>query len=179
VKHYTEADLLELYYLPPAEVIPIRVHLAECGPCALRYHGLQRKLQGAATIGCSGADEKPQSFWDRQRFSVMRKIQNRPKTARRLRPGVAIAAAVAVPLLIISTLGVSRWLTNDSLTPTVAPAVVAIESAPAGADVTAEILQDLRAVNDPWSSDELRPFREVVEWESWAADPEPDSGGES
>src|SRR5213082_3253280 len=47
--HYTEADLLETYYLQPGESMPVMMHLAQCSECSVRYEKLERKLREVAS----------------------------------------------------------------------------------------------------------------------------------
>src|SRR6266487_4432284 len=46
--HFSEADLLETYYLQPGESMPVMMHLAVCDECAAKYERLERKLREAA-----------------------------------------------------------------------------------------------------------------------------------
>jgi len=175
MRHYTEVDLLELCYLPPSEMVPVRAHLSECADCTLRYDGLQRKLRSAATVGCPKIEEKPQTYWDRQRFAVMRKVQGKPiPQSHRISNSVRVAAAALV--LIASTALIYR-----ASTPVREPEPASVMSTlpQTEVDAAAEVLQELRAVNDPWGSEELSEFRGIVEWESWTADPEDVVRGES
>ena len=48
-KHYSEADLLETYYMQPGQSLPVMMHLAECNDCAARYERLEHKLREAAS----------------------------------------------------------------------------------------------------------------------------------
>lgn len=176
MRHYSEAELLELFYLPPADFLPMRVHMAECEECTLRYHGLQKKLQPPP---CETHSEKEATFWDRQRFSIMRKIQAHESAApQRQFPMRYIAAAAAVVLLLVSGILIFRPAIDPSAAD-VSPALSAAADEEPPVDPAAEIFQELRAVNDPWSSEELEPFRDVVEWESWAVEQAPATRGES
>ena len=67
-KHYSEAELLETYYTQPGESMPVMMHLASCTDCAARYERLERKLRNLASCA---VDEKPQTFWTRQRMLIM------------------------------------------------------------------------------------------------------------
>lgn len=46
-EHFTEADLLETYYMEPGASMPIMMHLASCADCAARYERLDRKMREA------------------------------------------------------------------------------------------------------------------------------------
>ena len=76
--HFSEADLLETYYTQPGQSMPVMMHLADCPECAARYERLERKVRGlAACAHDQTIEEKPETFWARQRLSVMRKIDGR------------------------------------------------------------------------------------------------------
>jgi predicted anti-sigma-YlaC factor YlaD len=155
-KHFSEADLLETYYLQPGESMPVMMHLARCSDCAARYDRLDRKMREAAACHT----EKPDTFWARQRIDIVRRIagvQQAPAPARR-RAGMLAAAAV----LILSFGGVATYRSLESTTPL---SNTAIPRAPMTAIVLAE---DVPA--DPWQSEDLRDLYTVVDWESWSDD---------
>ena len=108
--HYSEADLLETYYTQPGESMPVMMHLASCSECAARYERLERKLREAAVCH---VDEKPETFWSRQRLSVMRTLDvNRRKSADFVRASrIAAAALLAFVLGGAVVFSSSRW--ND------------------------------------------------------------------
>ncbi len=172
MKHYTEVDLLEVHYLPAEALMPVHKHLSSCPECMSRYDSLQKKLRTAARLPCSLVDQKPATFWDRQRFSIMRKIQARPAQAPAIntppRSWIAAAAAMVVVASIVLVLttrpdaGMAPSNESIALVQTIAPETEI--------DAAADVFQELRAVNDPWNSDELSPFRGAVEWETWTAE---------
>ena len=47
-EHYSEADLLETYYMQPGASMPVMMHLAGCADCAARYERLEKKVRGLA-----------------------------------------------------------------------------------------------------------------------------------
>ena len=156
-QHYSEADLLETYYTQPGESMPVMMHLADCSECAARYERLERKLRGMAACD----DEKPETFWARQRISIMRRIaaqqQRRPRVA-----GIAAAAALTLVLG-----GLATWRLVDEST-----SRRAVENAPN--TQTAQLdnpatrqLDNPTTLPDPWQSEELQDFQSMVAWESW------------
>ena len=58
--HFTEADLLETYYMEPGASMPIMMHLAKCTDCAARYERLDRKLREAAV--CHTETRRPKAW---------------------------------------------------------------------------------------------------------------------
>lgn len=166
-QHFTEADLLETFYMQPGESMPVMMHLADCSECALRYERLERKLR--SLTACSH-DEKPESFWARQRMLVMRKIDAQRARASSVSRISRIAAAAAFVLALSG--GVMTWregsepqkLTVSQTQPT---QTVALDNSTNGQ------LDDPIIPTDPWESDELSEFQSVVAWESWV---EPSNG---
>lgn len=142
-QHYSEADLLETYYTQPGQSMPVMMHLADCTDCASRYERLERKVRSLAACH----DEKPETFWTRQRMLITRRIAARPSHVARV---TRVAAAAA---LVMALGGVATWKQLD--TPTPAPA----------AEVAATA--ELTVPTDPWESEQLDEFQSLVAWESW------------
>lgn len=171
MKHYSEADLLETYYMQPGESMPVMMHLADCADCAARYEKLEAKIRSAA--GCPS--EKPETFWSRQRISIMRRISDRPRQTVAVVPVLRVAAA----LILAFFLGGAVMYRH--LTP---PAAVEPQKAPATAtEATKPAVQNQRLEPsgriDPWDSEELREFHAVVEWESWVPEAHDLAGDEA
>jgi hypothetical protein len=140
-EHYSEADLLETYYMQPGASMPVMMHLADCADCATRYERLEKKVRGLAACA---HDDKPDTFWARQRIAVMRKLPRHSSAARTTR----IAAAA----LLVATLG--GWMASrqrEAPAPLVQPEITVQVTTPA----------------DPWESEELDEYRSLVAWESW------------
>lgn len=151
IRHYSEADLLETYYTRSGESLPVMTHIADCETCAARYERLQKKLRDAAA--CSM--ERPATFWQRQRLSILRTIAERRIAGSGARRTWRIAAAAVLAFLL------GGAVVYKSVEPKLTkPAVKVV------APKTEEELQTLR---DPWDSDELQDLRAVVQWESWEA----------
>ena len=149
-EHYSEADLLETYYMQPGASMPVMMHLADCSDCAARYERLEKKVRG---LSACAHDDKPDTFWARQRISVMRKIGARPSTFAR-------TARVAAAAVLVAALGgwfsVSRQVDAPPATVTMQP------TAP-------QISVQVTTPADPWDSEELGEFHSIVAWESWDA----------
>ncbi len=140
-EHYSEADLLETYYMQPGASMPVMMHLADCADCAARYERLEKKVRGLAACA---HDEKPETFWARQRIAVMRRLPRHSSAARAMR--------VAAAALLVATLG--GWMASR-------------QSEPAPALVPPEINVQVTTPADPWESEELDEYQSLVAWESW------------
>ena len=143
-QHFSEADLLETYYTKPGESLPVMMHLADCAECAARYERLERKMQSLRE--CPHHD-KPETFWARQRMSIMRKIDTR----RERRTSFARITRIAAAAVLVLALG--ALVTWDRVEePVVVVQPVVVEEA---------------VTSDPWQSDELNEYSSMVAWESW------------
>jgi predicted anti-sigma-YlaC factor YlaD len=149
MNHYSEADLLETYYTQPGQSMPVMMHLAECSECAARYERLERKVRGLAAC----EHDQPETFWARQRISVMRTIDAQKPSAFARTARIAAAAALALVLGGVVTL-------KHELARPDAPQVATMTD-------SAEIEEPPAITSDPWQSDELKDLQPVVAWESW------------
>ena len=158
MKHYSEAELLETYYMMPDESVPVMQHLRTCDECIARYNRLEQKLRAAAAC-----PTKPVTFWAFQRGSIMHKVDaQRRETARSPRTWRVAAAAV-----------LAFFLGGAVVYETVKPAPRPQPAAPSAslrASYAAAATQPTEAPEltaDPWQNDELKDFHAVVQWESW------------
>ena len=143
-QHFSEADLLEMYYTEPDP------HLAECAECASRYERLERKVRALAEC----ESEKPETFWARQRISIMKRVEGRRTTP------VARYAAAAMLVAVLG--GVVTWkAVDESSSRQVVQTATMTQAAPLD-DSTTRRLED-----SPWQSEELQDYQPVVAWESW------------
>ena len=149
-KHYTEADLLETYYMQPGEASDIIAHVNDCNECQDRYRRLAQKLRDVAAC----PSDKPATFWTRQRMIITRAVEN----ARRQSNTAARTSRVAAAAMLAFLLGGA--IVYKSIPPKPPVIVVQTQTAQASAD-------DLQVPRDPWQSDELKDFSGVVAWESW------------
>ena len=143
-QHFSEADLLETYYTKPGESLPVMMHLADCAECAARYERLERKMQSLRE--CPHHD-KPETFWARQRMSIMRKIDSRRERTASFARITRIAAAA---VLVLALGALVTW--DRAEEPAVVVQPVVVEEA---------------VTSDPWQSDELNEYSSMVAWESW------------
>lgn len=157
-KHFSEAELLETYYMQPGESMPVMMHLAACADCAERYKRLERKLREAAAC-----PTKPATFWAFQRGSIMRRVEaKRRETAQS--PRTWRVAAAAMLAFFLGGAVVYQTVRPENRTPAVVVETAAL-TAP-----TATAAPELTV--DPWQSDELQDFHAVVQWESWDSEKE-------
>ena len=139
-QHYSEADLLETYYLQPGDSLPQMMHLADCADWAARYERLDRKMRNLAACDT----EKPEFFWARQRALIMRRLPSQQSAS-----GWGRLAAAAMLAFVISATFTRPIGDHAPQRPPVTPAVVP---------------------QDPWESDTLDDYQPLVEWESWVED---------
>lgn len=155
--HFSEVDLLETYYLEPGESMPVMMHLASCSECAARYERLERKLRDAAT--CE-AGTRPETFWSRQRLSILRRISVPQQSRFSIGRTARMAAAASLAFFL------GGAVVFKVLEPALDAPQVVVNSSRSG-NAAAAVSEEASLPSDPWQSDELDEFREVVEWESW------------
>ncbi|HEX7152903.1 MAG TPA: hypothetical protein VF618_15550 [Thermoanaerobaculia bacterium] len=148
--HYTEAGLLETYYTQPGESMPVMLHLAGCSDCAARYERLERKLRELAACH---TDEKPETFWSRQRLSILRQLAPRRRV---------IAARLAAASIVVAFAlgGIATYTAIGAKS-----AIGAKQPQPVPAEV--QLAAPEEPGEDPWESEALQDYAEVVEWETW------------
>jgi predicted anti-sigma-YlaC factor YlaD len=158
-KHFSEADLLETYYMQPSEATPIIEHVNNCNQCQDRYRRLAQKLRDAASCPA----EKPATFWARQRLMIMRAVDNAREHSR---SNVRTARVAAAALLAFMLGGAVVY---KSVEPALkAPATVVVKQTTPALPSN----DDLQVPRNPWQSDELKDFGAVVQWESWVPESE-------
>ena len=164
--HFSEADLLETYYMQPGESMPVMMHLASCEACAERYNALERKLREAAS--CS-TTEKHETFWTRQRMMIQRRVADgRERATSRMQ--VTRVAAAAVLAFFLGGVLVYRTVEPQHAAAPTTTAQISVQSQ------TQPEAEDPQLVpHDPWQSEELSDFHSVVQWETWVSD-EPGAG---
>ena len=150
IKHYSEAELLETYYMMPGESAPVMQHLAKCDDCIARYNRLEQKLRAAAAC-----PTKPVTFWSFQRGSIMRRVDAKRRESSQSPRTWRVAAAAVLAFF----LGGAVVYETVKPVPVVAPPAI---QAPVAATPELTI--------DPWQNDELKDFHAVVQWESWVSE---------
>jgi hypothetical protein len=154
--HYSEADLLEMHYLKPCMNTAMLAHVEACSECTAKLQRLEQKLR---SVACETPD-KPETFWARQRLSIVRRVGDRRSKTRSIARALRIAAAAVLAFFLGGVVvyravepGLEAPLEKHATTATVAA------STPNG--------EDPQLLHDPWQSDELNDFQSVVKWESW------------
>lgn len=158
MKHFSEADLLETYYTKPGESMPVMMHLADCAECAARYERLERKMSGLRECPAHEKHDKAETFWVRQRMSIMRKIDAR----RERKASIARITRIAAAAMLVLVLG--ALVTWDRVGEPASRQVIET----AGAQTVLPLDDSsTRKLDDPWQSDELKDYSSMVAWESW------------
>lgn len=164
-KHFSEADLLETYYMQPGESMPVMMHLADCSDCAARYERLERKLREAAACDTT---PKPETFWTRQRMSIMRRVESQQHAAWSA-PRISRAAAATLLAFFLGG-AVTYEISRMSPPQQQAPVTTAQSAAPKPMAKPAKPAAEEPMAHDAWQSDELQDFHIVVQWETWVDD---------
>jgi len=173
MRHYTEADLLELHYVPSEETVEASTHVAGCDECRHVFGRLQQKLRGAAQGACPKFEAKPETFWKRQRLAIFRSIESGrlDRQSSNVRARWAVAAAIVLLIVSFSIYRIIPGSPDGGLDPV--SSVSSSVSSPAlptngvVSSPAAVVLESVRTDTDPWSSQELMAFHDVVEWETW------------
>ena len=170
MKHFSEAELLETHYTQPGDSMPVMMHLASCPECAAKYERLEKKLRGLSSC----PSEKPQTFWSRQRLSILRRVGERKQHV----DSVARTWRVAAAAVLAFVLGGS--VVYETVKPQIhQPVVTASNAAPKVPATAATAKAPDETLHDAWQSDELREFHGIVQWESWVDNTNNNAGGDS
>jgi hypothetical protein len=156
-RHYSEADLLETYYMQPGQSMPVMMHLADCTDCRTKYERLERKLREAATCNV----ERPATFWSRQRLSIMRRIDAQRAQGALMSRNLRVAAAALLAFFL------GGAVVYKAIEPGLQRQPVVISNHPSPVPAMTD---ELQVPHDPWQSDELQDFHGVVQWESWVSE---------
>ena len=162
MRHFDELELLDAYYVPTAAGEQLR-HLDECVSCRGRFERLSEALRASSRRFDAELAAKPETFWTRQRRSIERAVGEAPRAQAAAARRFALAASFIVLLsggIAVRSI-VGHRATSQALK-------VAATGAVAPAD--APLVEATDASSDPWASDELSDFHEVVQWESWSSD---------
>ena len=163
MKHLSDQQLIDVHYLAASG--EEAQHLEGCAECSERLITIRGALQRAALTGMKSVEPRSDSFWLRQRMAIDNAIDRREAAIRSqptLRWGMAAAAAA---LLVIGLFSVPRFFPSSGSEPVVAAATPT--ASPASSTTALDVIEDISSLEDPWESEELRPFGAAVEWETW------------
>jgi hypothetical protein len=172
MKHYSEADLLETYYMQPGQSMPVMMHLAECTDCAARYERLEAKLRQSASCHTS----QPDTFWSRQRHTIMRTIRTRRDRSVVATRAWRTAAAAALAFLLGGAVVFETIKPSASNAKTTTVTDAKATNKPPIVEPGPKTPPEDLLLHDAWQSDELRQFHGVVQWESWTPETTPAKG---
>ena len=186
MSHLDEASLLEKHYLPDAGSDG-DAHLADCAECRTRYEAMGEGIDASVSQHAALVDRKPETFWARQRIAISRRIESGEEIPERISWSARslLAAAAVLVVVVAGTAIIYRNAVE------MAPTPGGIEQSPVlasngeldlyddDADELSVALFEDAPSHDPWSSEEISDFHQVVEWESWLADDITDFGGTS
>ncbi|HEU5163631.1 MAG TPA: hypothetical protein VFV54_10830 [Thermoanaerobaculia bacterium] len=157
MRHYSELELLDEVYLPGES--EMKAHLAACASCRARAERLRAELGSIREGFERRVESKPEAFWQKQRASVMARV-NRPSERNVLRPLGAWALAAT---LVIAVGG--GWILRDRGTEVVPETAATVSATATAAEPAVDAVQLPTA--DPWAAEELAGWEEAVDWESW------------
>jgi len=176
MKHYSEVDLLELYY--SGDRGPAMTHMSDCSECSARFGLLRKKLFEARAASCDTNGSRPETFWTRQRMSILRTVQAQHHVTPQL--SLMRRLAVAASLMVLVGTGTYIATHQQAASGPGRPLTHASQTQAPGTS-TAEFpvteLAGLPAESDPWDSDALSGYHEAVRWESWIQPATSKNGG--
>lgn len=156
--HYSEADLLEMHYLKPCMNTAMLAHIDSCAECTAKMKRLEEKLR---SVECE-TPQMPETFWQRQRISILRRAEGEKRKATAAGRALRVAAAAILAFLlggVVTYRSLEPRLNAPARTQTTATTTMAATSTP--------VSDDPQILRDPWQSDELNDFHSVVKWETW------------
>jgi hypothetical protein len=168
MKHYNEVELLEHYYLAGGSP-ELQEHVAGCTECSSRYGRLREKLSCSADEHRQRVEARPVALWSRQRAAVLEACRRGalPEGARSAPLGWRITQffrpatiAVVVTLILASAALLVFTVPPDSESPAQTSSAEPVSNEVA-------TIESQSMVEDPWAAEELQPYGELVEWESW------------
>lgn len=155
-KHLDRTEMLEILYLNQISQERSQ-HLSDCSNCDARLLDLRNEIESDRAQHRGRVETKPDSFWTAQREEIMLRASRVPRRSFRFGGHRLVLPAVMALLLVV--VGLTVIPSGDAT----APANTGVQQ------VETETLfggEDLREL-DPWQSDELESFHQVVEWEDW------------
>ncbi len=167
MNHFETIDFLEDALLDESESEASR-HAAFCSQCAAtRNHALALLASGRAE-SISAVDARPDHFWTLQQESISRSILLRARASRVYFSFQRIAAIVVVAIGLGTAAGTLFRADQNLLSPVSAHSF-ALSAEAANQRTGGESV----ASSDPWKSEELQEFGQVIAWENWQQDAAP------
>lgn len=163
MKHLDDLELLT----PSGD--EARDHLLSCGRCRDRADLIAAQWADERRGIRDRAEGKPESFWLEQRAAVRRRLESDRRVG--VSPPLVWALVAA---LVISAVGLALTIGNEPVGPLTSP----VQSAELSDGPLETFELEESEAWDPWQSDELQAYHQVVEWESWIEE-DVDNGGRS
>ena len=160
MRHFDELELLDAFYVPQSATEQME-HMSECAECTQRFAVLSQELRAAAAELDAHLDEKPDTFWTRQRLAIMRDLDRGARRAQ-----VAAVRRFAVAASLFAVVGTALFVHPRGPVTTVPATTTHVAIASPAPEAPA--VDVVAASDDPWQSDELSSYHDVVQWESWS-----------
>lgn len=164
-KHYGNDELVAHAFLPDEDP-EIALHLANCTRCAQRFDDTREVLRRHA--GSGNVSEKSETYWKRQELSVMRSIDESRRRVRGI--GAGFAAAAAIVFVVVGFWAGRGSVATSPLTSTISSTAIASTATQATGATQDAGLTTSQLATDPWESEQLQDFQNVVAWETWVDD---------
>lgn len=179
MKHLDQTELMMLHYDPEGSSAAEQ-HVDECDRCRTAYDTLSRALAADAKNRHDITAGYPDSFWERQRTAILRR--SIAEKERRRAQSILWSGFAAAMFLAVVALFLTRNFNHAPAVEAHPSATVVSKTPPASAPApsTPDRVATLDEVpTDPWDSDELQSFHDVVKWESWEETRQPSRKGGS
>lgn len=163
--HPNDIELMEAFWLDEPTYDE---HLESCEECSARSAALRLSAAGDAERVSRRAASKSEAFWERQREEINARLLSgsRPGTRAAFFRGFAIA------LVLVMSVATGALL----LRPT--DAIDASDTATTNPPAEASLFEEDLQVYDPWASEDIQAFHQVIDWEDWLTDKPVEAGGD-
>lgn len=163
--HPNDIELMEAFWLDESTYDE---HLDSCEECSARSATLRLSAAGDMESVSRRAASKPDAFWERQRSEINARLisGSRPGTRSAFFRGFAIA------LVLVMSLATGALLLRP------ADPVDAGGTATTNPPAEARLFEEDLEVYDPWASEDIQAFHQVIDWEDWLTDTPVEAGGD-
>lgn len=164
MKHLDVADLVELHYL--GDESAAAAHVRACGLCAAGLERIREELRRDVSLHAERLHARPDTFWQRQRLAILRSLSGRRVEPR---PTARYAAAAALVVMLSGALAYKTLIPGSDRSSPSEPATIATATATAAPAETSPtpVTVATTSASDPWESDALDEYHDLVNWESW------------